>query len=83
MIKFTIRNGRVYGKVGMSHGRLIVWKGIFVTPKAAEQFKSIFTQCIMDGIDEFVCSVESEMVDKTLAIYEVYGATGINGKDYY
>lgn len=83
MIKFTIAHGNVYGKVGMVKGVIIVRKGIQLSRKATEQFKAIFTQCIMDNVVEGVCSVESEMVDKTLAIYEVYGATGINGKDYY
>lgn len=82
---FKIIGGRVYGDIGMmGNGCLTVKKGIWLSREATETARSILTQCIIDGVKEGVLTVsEDEMVDKTHCIYNIEGATGDNGKDYY
>ena len=83
-VEFTNSGDRFYGDIGMRHdGILTVKHGIHLMPKAIEQARSILTQCMVDGVLKGVMTIEAEMVDKTLAVYKIEGATGDNGKDYY
>lgn len=82
MMKFKIVKGKIYGDIGFNGKDLVIKKGIQVSRIAIAQFTRIFREMLEDGVKKGVASVESEMVDKTLAIYIVYGATGDNGKDY-
>lgn len=82
MMKFKVVNGKIYGDIGFNGESLVIKKGIWVSRIAITQFIRIFREMLEDGVKEGVVSVESEMVDKTLAVYLIYGATGDNGKDY-
>lgn len=83
MMKFKVVKGKIYGDIGFNGESLVIKKGIWVSKIAVAQLTGIYQMVLEDkDVTHGVISVESEMVDKTLAVYLIYGATGDNGKDY-